>query len=138
MPATAKTPLTLPPPHPRDLFIGVLAALAKQGVYSLKIHDRVLHRAWGAALQVFRSKGGVLARLADKYYQDHGTGAFDELEHSIIAAEGSGYLRFPNPTYRKLQLTVSPRTAEDILARRRGFRATYDRAAKELLEAIKQ
>ena len=123
---------SIPPAAPKDLLIGVLAELSLRGIDSIRISDYALHEVFGKALEVYRAQGGELAELASMYYDDGITEANDELERSIIAAEGSGYLRFPNPTYRKLHLTIAPRAAEDILMRRPQFRDAYRKAADAL------
>jgi hypothetical protein len=120
---------TMAPASPKDLLIGLLAELSLRGFDSIRISDYALHDAFNKALAVYRESGGELASLADTYYDDGITEANDELERAIIAAEGSGYLRFPNPTYRKLHLTIAPRAAQEILSRRPEFRDTFRRAA---------
>ena len=121
------------PKRPEDLLIGALAVLALDGKETLRTTDKTFHQHFGAALDVFRQAGGELEELAGNYYRDVVSNTFDELDHAIITAEQFGLVKFPNPTYSRLQITIPPRVAERLL-RDWGVEArpVFETAAKEL------
>lgn len=125
------------PPRTEDLLIGVLAVIALQGRDTLKTSDKVFHSAFARALDVFSQKGNAeLVELADSYYQDVVTNKYEELDDALIAAERFSLLRFPNPTYSRLQVTMTPRVAEEFLNKYPDQRATFEEAAHVLLEHL--
>ncbi len=118
---------------PEDLLLGSLAALSLQGVDTLRTTDKSFHERFGKALAVFREAGGPLATLAEAFHKDVVSSTYDELDHALIAAEQLGLLRFPNPSYSRLQITVPPRVAEKFLSGWAPYRAAFERAAAELM-----
>jgi hypothetical protein len=126
------TATTQEPKRAEDLLIGTLAILALRGVDILRVTDSLFHDRFGAALEIFRGAGGELESLADNYYRDIVTETYDELDHSLIAAEQFGLIKFPNPSYNRLQITISPRTAHQILEGWGGDRQVFERAAEAL------
>lgn len=116
-----------------DLLIGALAILALRGKETLRTTDKSFHQHFGKALEVFRSVGGELGDLASNYYKDIVSNTFDELDHALITAEQFGMVKFPNPSYSSLQITMTPRVAEKELASwDSNSRKTFERAADEL------
>ena len=129
------TALQTPPLKTEDLLIGVLAVLSLRGKDSLKTTDKVFHSAFGAALDVFKNNDTRLARLAEAYYPDVVSNTYDELNHALIAAESYSLLRFPNPSYTRLQITMTPRVATTLLGTY-GDKEVFERAAEVLLERL--
>lgn len=123
-------------PHTEDLLIGILAVLAINGRDTLKTTDKVFHSAFGEALNEFRKAGGTLKELADSYYQDVVSKTYDELNHALITAESYSLLRFPNPSYSRLQITMNRRVAERLLEKHESERSVFERAAQVLLERM--
>ena len=119
-----------------DLLIGTLAVLALQGVDTLQTTDKSFHTHFGAALQVFREAGGELADLADDYYRNVVSNTYDELDHALIAAEQFGLVKFPNPSYSRLQVTIPRRVAEELANEWGENRAVFERAAKKLYDSM--
>lgn len=118
--------------RPEDLLIGALAALALEGRDTLRTSDKDFHQAFGAALEVFRNAGGELAELAGHYYRDVVSNTFDELDHALITAEQFGLVKFPNPSYSRLQVAIPPRVAERLLSDWGELRPIIQKAAQEL------
>lgn len=118
-----------------DLLIGALAVLTLKGVDTLRTTDKTFHDHFGKALDAFRTAGGDLAGLANSYHKDVVSNTYDELDHALIAAEQLGLVRFPNPSYSRLQITITPRVAEKILAGWKRYRGAFDEAAEELYKA---
>jgi hypothetical protein len=127
---------TQPTPRTEDLLIGVLAVLSLQRKETLKITDKVFHKAFGSALDVFRNAGGELQELADSYVPDVVSNTYDELNDALIAAESFHLLRFPNPSYSRLQITMTPRVAQQLLEKYPGQRGAFEQAAKALLDSM--
>ena len=115
-----------------DLLVGALAVLALKGIDTLRVTDKSFHDRFATALETFRSAGGELAALADNYYKDIVTETYDELDHSLIAAEQFGLIKFPNPSYNRLQITITPREASRILDTWGERRAIFEQAAEAL------
>jgi hypothetical protein len=98
-----------------DLLIGALAVLAKEDVDTLRIDDRTFHAAFGAALEVFRKAGGRLEQLSRTFYRDVVSKTYEKLDDALISAEHFGMVKFPNPSYSRLEITITPRVAEQLL-----------------------
>lgn len=124
-------------PRTEDLLIGVLAVLALKGKETLKTTDKVFHSAFKSALEVFAKAGGELAELAESYYPDVVTKTYDELNGALIAAESVSLLRFPNPSYSRMQITITPRVAEELLENYPDQKQVFEDAANALLERMK-
>jgi len=122
--------------RPEDLVIGLLAVLADRGVETLKTTDKVLHASFGAALGVFHAAGGTFEELAESFYSDVVTNTYDELNNAIIAAQGLNFLRFPNPSYSRLQLTIPPSAVSRILYKK--FSAAQRKVFEEAATALQQ
>jgi hypothetical protein len=121
--------------HPEDLLIGILAALSLRGRNTLKTTDKIFHSAFGKALEVFKgSDDERLAGLAESYYPDVVSKTYGELNHALITAEGYSLLRYPNPSYTRLPITMTPAVAEQLLERQHDQREVFDRAAIVLLK----
>lgn len=119
--------------RPEDLLIGALAALALTGRDTLRTTDKSFHEHFGAALDVYREAGGELGDLSSSYYRDIVSDTFDELDHALITAEQFGLVKFPNPSYSRLHITIPPRVAERLLAEwGADLRPVFERAAEEL------
>jgi hypothetical protein len=124
-------------PRTEDLLIGVLAVLALKGRDSLKTTDKLFHSAFKSALDVFANAGGELGELANSYYPDVVSKTYDELNAALIAAESVSLLRFPNPSYTRMQITITPRVAEALLDNYPGERQVFEDAANALLDRMK-
>jgi hypothetical protein len=121
-----------------DLLVGALAVLALQGVTTLRVDDRSFHDHFAKALDEFRNEGGEIGQLAALYHRDPVTNTFDELDHAIIRAEQDRLIGLPNPTYSRLQIKMTRRAAERILAEWSANRDVFDRAAEELRRSIER
>jgi hypothetical protein len=119
--------------HAEDLLIAVLAELATQGVDTLPVSDRKFHDYFGRLLERLKAGGGELRSLADQFYKNVVTDTYDELDHSLITAEQFGFVKFPNPTYSRLTIAITPRMAHRLL---KGWdsaeRETIREAAKDI------
>lgn len=98
-----------------DLLIAILAQLSLQGVETLKVSDRRFHEQFGRALDRLRRSGDELADLASQFYKNVLTDTYDELDHSLITAEQFGFVKFPNPTYSRLTIAITPRMAHRLM-----------------------
>jgi hypothetical protein len=58
---------------------------------------------------------------------------YDQLDHALIAAEQLGWVKFPNPSYNRLQITMSPRDAKRLLDEWKDHIPVFMRAAEELV-----
>jgi len=123
--------------HVEDLLVGALAVLALQGITTLRTTDRSFHEHFGKALEVFKNSGGRLGELARRYYRDVVSQTYEALDDALITAEQFGFVKFPNPTYSRLQIAMTPRVArrllEEIGAEHRGV---FETAAKELKDSV--
>lgn len=128
---------SMQPERTEDLLVGILAVMALRKRDTLRTSDKVLHQAFGAALKVFKNTGGDFCDVAESYYPDVVTETYDELNNALIAAESFNLLRFPNPTYSRLQITMTPRVAEQLLAPYGEDRQVFEKAADALLEKIR-
>jgi hypothetical protein len=133
--ATVPTSATVPL-QTEDLLIGILAVLSLRGRDSLKTTDKIFHAAFGEALNVFRADTEGLGKLAESYYPDVVSNTYDELNHALIAAESHNLIRFPNPSYRRLQITMTPRVATALLNSYGNNTAIFEEAATLLLERL--
>src|SRR5689334_15029731 len=94
-----------------DLLLGALAVLALKGVTTLRVTDRTFHDHFGEALDVFKHASGEIASLASEYHRDIVSNTYDELDHALITAEQHRFVGFPNPSYSRLQIKLTPRAA---------------------------
>ena len=117
-----------------DLVIAVLAELSVQGIDTLRMNDRQFHDHFGIVLDRLRQAGGELKDLADQFYKNIVTDTYDELDHSLITAEQFGFVKFPNPTYSRLTIAITPRMAHRLLASwDSGERSMIASATKEIV-----
>lgn len=121
--------------RPEDLLIGALATLALRGIDSLRTTDKSFHEYFAKALEVFREAGGEVKELADRYYCNVASRTYDELDHALIAAEQYGLVKFPNPSYSRVQITMSPRIAKSLLEEWQDEQQVFDQAANALYES---
>lgn len=98
-----------------NLVIAILAELAAKGIDTLRMSDRKLHDHFDAVLDRLRSAGGELESAANQFYKNVVTDTYDELDHSLITAEQFGFVKFPNPTYSRLTIAITPRMAHRLL-----------------------
>jgi len=120
-----------------DLLIAILAELATQGVDTLRVSDRKFHEHFGLVLDKLKAAGGNLKQLAGQFYKNVVTDTYDELDHSLVTAEQFGFVKFPNPTYSRLTIAITPRMAHRLLkdwnpAERESIRA----ATKEIVSRL--
>lgn len=99
-----------------DLLIALLAELATQGVDTLRINDRAFHDHFGKILDKMKDAGQEVKEVASQYYRNIVSGTYDELDHALIAAEQFGFVKFPNPSYSRLTIAITPRMANQLLA----------------------
>ena len=121
-----------------DLLLGALAVLALRGVRTLRVTDRTFHDHFGEALSIFKDAGGEVAELASEYHRDIVSNTYDELDHALITAEQHRFVGFPNPSYSRLQIKLTPRAAERILESWAGDRGVFERAAESLRRSIER
>lgn len=98
-----------------DLVIAILADLSMQGIDTLRMDDRQFHEHFGLVLDRLIAGGGELKDLASQFYKNVVTETYDELDHSLIAAEQFGFVKFPNPSYSRLTIAITPRMAHRLL-----------------------
>lgn len=98
-----------------DLVIAILAELATQRVDTLRVSDRRFHELFGGVLERLREAGGELQQLAQQFSKNVVTDTYDELDHSLVTAEQFGFVKFPNPSYSRLTIAISPRMAHRLL-----------------------
>jgi hypothetical protein len=98
-----------------DLVIAILAELAMQNIDTLHMSDRKFHEHFGRVLERLREVRGELGELARQFYKNVVTDTYDELDHSLITAEQFGFVKFPNPTYSRLTIAITPRMAHRLL-----------------------
>ncbi|HZJ01071.1 MAG TPA: hypothetical protein VFD22_10455 [Gemmatimonadaceae bacterium] len=130
------TSLQQPPLKTEDLLIGMLAVLSLRGRDSVKTTDKAFHSAFGNALEVFKSDDSEIAKVADEYYPDIVSNTYDELNNALIVAEGYSLLRFPNPSYTRLQITMTPRVATTFLNGYGEKKELFEKAADALLKGL--
>jgi hypothetical protein len=121
--------------RPEDLLIGALATLALRGIDNLRTTDKSFHEYFAKALSVFRDAGGEVKDLADRYYCNIASKTYDELDHALIAAEQYGLVKFPNPSYSRVQITMSPRIARKLLEDWKDEQEVFEQAANALYES---
>jgi hypothetical protein len=121
--------------HPKtadDLLIGILSVLAKDGKTTIRINDRSFHAAFGEALAIFRAAGGELGDLAKTFYRDVVSKTYEKLEDALISAEHYGMVKIYNPAFERLEISITPRVAEQVLADwPSGERTIIEKAAAE-------
>lgn len=122
--------------RPEDLLLGVLAALSISGTTTLRTTDKQFHLRFSKALEIFSSAPGKQARLAKFFHRDPVSKTYDQLDHALIAAEQMGWVKFPNPSFSRFQITMTPRDAERLLDEWAGDRSTIESAAKEILASL--
>ena len=98
-----------------DLLIAILAEISNLGVDTLRMSDRKFHEHFGTALSRLKQAGGEVADLAGQFYKNVVTDTYDELDHSLITAEQFGFVKFPNPSYSRLTIAITPRMAHRLL-----------------------
>lgn len=98
-----------------DLLIAILAEISLQGTDTLRMSDRKFHEHFGRALSRLKAFGGELEELANQFYKNVVTDTYDELDHSLITAEQFGFVKFPNPSYSRLTIAITPRMARRLL-----------------------
>lgn len=121
-----------------DLVLGALAVLALKHVTTLRVTDRTFHDHFAAALDIFKDAGGEIAALASEYHRDIVSNTYDELDHALITAEQHRFVGFPNPSYSRLQIKLTPRAAERILQSWPHDREVFERAADSLRRSIER
>jgi len=107
--------VTVPSKTAEDLLIGILAVLARDGKTSIRINDRSFHAAFGDALAIFRDAGGELGDLAKTFYRDVVSKTYEKLEDALISAEHYGIVKIYNPAFERLEISITPRVAEQFL-----------------------
>lgn len=103
------------PKTAEDLLIGILSVLAKDGQTTIRINDRSFHAAFGEALAIFRDSGGELGELAKTFYRDVVSKTYEKLEDALISAEHYGMVKIYNPAFERLEISMTPRVAEQFL-----------------------
>jgi hypothetical protein len=121
--------------RPEDLLLGSLASLAASGYTTLRTTDRSFHEHFTRALDVFKDAGGLLGKLAGRYYIDIVSNTYDELDHALIAAEQYRFVGFPNPSYNRLQIKMTPKAAQTVLHE---WPAAEQEVFKRAAQALKQ
>jgi hypothetical protein len=125
--------------RPEDLLFGALAVLSLDQVTTLRTNDRSFHDHFAEALKVFEDAGGEIAELASQFFCDVVSNTYDELDQALIAAEQYRFVGFPNPSYNRLAIRITPRAAERILAEwTPEQRDVFKKAAESLRKSIER
>ncbi|MEX2282557.1 MAG: hypothetical protein WEE89_08740 [Gemmatimonadota bacterium] len=123
---TAKDPVT--PQESERAFLAFLAALYIRGIEELDDSGDVLHGSFDHALGVLKGDE-QLSKAFARYRMGGFSGRIDALDQALIRAEQFGWVQFPNPSYQRMAIAMSPADAESILSSFGKQRATIESAA---------
>lgn len=121
---------------PEDLVIGVLAELLLQGTTKLRINSPAFHDAFSSALKELAKDPDEVGKAARRFYRDSVTGNYPALDHALTAAQRHGMIRTYNPTFNRIEICLTEKKAESLLATFPKYSQTYRRAAKALRRKI--
>ncbi len=113
-------------------FGAFLAALADRGMVQDAGASQAVHSAFRAALETLQADQ-VLSAYFAHYYPSRITGRIDELDQALVRGESAGIVQYGNPTYSRIQISLTPYEAEQLLNQFPGQREVL-RAAAEAFE----
>lgn len=98
-----------------DLVIAVLAELSTRNVDTIRMNNKNFHESFGRVLERLKAGGGELQKLAEGFYKNVVSESYEEVDHALITAEQFGFVKFPNPSYSRLTIAITPRMAYRLL-----------------------
>jgi hypothetical protein len=114
-------------------FNAFLAALVRQGMGQIAGASMAVHDAFKAALEVLQEDERI-APYFKHFYASRSTGRVDELDQALIRGEAAGTVLYGNPTYSRIQISLSPFEVEELLSQFAADRAVFSRAAEVFQE----
>ncbi|HYH81508.1 MAG TPA: hypothetical protein VEX86_17015 [Longimicrobium sp.] len=111
-------------------FVAFLAALYLEGLEQMSAGGDLLHKSFHGALHVLRQNattGGWFRR----FRASPTSGRIEALDRAIIRAEQYGLVQFPNPSYTRVRVALSPVDAQLLLSDVGEERETIEQAARE-------
>ena len=111
-------------------FLAFLAALYLQGLEQMSARGGILHTSFQGALRVLRENAAT-GTWFRRFRASPTSGHFEALDRAIIRAEQYGFVQFPNPSYTRVQVALSPVDAHKLLEDVGGERETIEHAARE-------
>lgn len=126
---TAQTP-QLGRSDSRKAFNAFLAALLKNGLGELSATRDVLHGAFAAALDVLRSDERTSSAFAGFRSGNEQDGFITEFDDALMRAEKYKLVQFPNPSYTRVRIAMTPWTAQEFLAEVGDAQPVLDAAAQ--------
>jgi len=95
-------------------FGAFLAALADRGMVQIAGPSQAVHSAFRVALDTLQADE-VLAPYFAHYFPSRITGRIDELDQALVRGESAGIVQYGNPTYSRIQISLTPYEAEQLL-----------------------
>ena len=111
-------------------FVAFLGALSAQGLGQMTARGDILHTSFAGALNVLRSSPEAVS-LFRRFRANPTSGRFEALDRAIIRAEQYGLVQFPNPSYTRVRVALSPIDAELVLQDVGELRPVIEEAARE-------
>jgi hypothetical protein len=111
-------------------FGAFLAALADLGVVQVAGASTAVHEAFKAALETLQADEELQPYFAH-YFASRSTGRIDELDQALVRGEAAGIIQYANPTYSRIQISLTPYEAEVLLGEFPGKREVFTRAADQ-------
>ena len=96
-------------------FGAFLAALAERGVVQIAGASRAVHEAFKAALETLQADETLRPYFAH-YFASRSTGRIDELDQALVRGEAAGIVQYGNPSYSRIQISLTPYEAEELLS----------------------
>jgi hypothetical protein len=115
------------------VFLAFLAALYKAGFKQINDSGDALHESFAKGLDVLRSDVDLQPALA-RFKMGAFSGRIDALDQALIRAEQFGWVQFPNPSYERMTLAMSPSDAEHLLSQVAERRPKVEEAATAFRE----
>lgn len=98
----------------RKAFNAFLAALLQSGLGELSATRDVLHGAFSAALDTLRRDERTLKAFAN-FRSGVDESFIAEFDDALMRAEKYKLVQFPNPSYTRVRIAMTPWTAEEFL-----------------------
>jgi hypothetical protein len=111
-------------------FLAFLAALYLDGLEQMSAGEDLLHKSFDGALKVLRQDDATSIWFR-RFRASPTSGRFEALDRAIIRAEQYGLVQFPNPSYTRVRVALSPTDAHALLDDIGEERSTIERAAGE-------
>jgi len=112
-----------------DLVLALFAAASLNGTSILELSDTSMHRRFDSVLKVLESAGGDLADLAKLFHKNVVNGTYDLLNLALVSAEHGLWVKFPNPSYSRVLISMTPREAQGFLREWPGVEQYINEAA---------